>query len=111
MIRDERGSGSILALALVAATVVVALAVLSLAAGLGVRQRLIGAADTAALVAADGASGALAVIPCEAAARVAALAGGRVVRCRIDGLIATIDVVGAFVGVPIRVRSSAGPPP
>lgn len=107
----ERGSGSVLALSLVAATVVVALAVLSLAAGLGMRQRVIGAADSAALAAADAASGAVPGAPCAVAARVVSAARVRLVACHVDGLIVTIAVDDAFAGVTIRARSTAGPPP
>lgn len=107
----EAGSGSVLAVALVAATVAVALAVLALSAGLSVRQRLIGTADAAALAAADGASGGVPGAPCELARRVAAATGARLQSCRIDGLIASVEVAGAFGAVPISAHSRAGPPP
>lgn len=47
--RDDRGAGAVLAIALVAATVIVTLAVLALGAALALRQRVIGAADASAL--------------------------------------------------------------
>ncbi|MGE3192635.1 MAG: Rv3654c family TadE-like protein [Microbacteriaceae bacterium] len=109
--RDDVGSGSVLVVALVVATVAVALAVLALSAGLSVRQRLIGTADAAALAAADGASGAVPGAPCELARRVAAATGARLQSCRIDGLVASVEVAGAFGAVPISARSRAGPPP
>jgi hypothetical protein len=34
-----------------------------------------------------------------------------VTACRIDGLIASVEVAGAFGAVPISARSRAGPPP
>jgi secretion/DNA translocation related TadE-like protein len=107
----EAGSGSVLALGLIAATVAVAFAVLTLGAGLSARQRVIGAADAAALAAADGASGAVPGAPCALAERVAQVAGARVTACRIDGLIASVEVAGVFGVVPIRAGSTAGPPP
>ena len=108
--RDDRGAGAVLALALVAVTVIVALAVLALAAGLAVRQQTIGAADAASLAAADAASGAVAGDPCAAAERVAAATLAVVTRCRIDGLVATIEVSRRFGPVPVTARSTAGPP-
>jgi secretion/DNA translocation related TadE-like protein len=110
MSRDE-GSGSVMALGLVAATTAVVLAVLVLAAGLAARQSVIGTADAAALAAADTASGAVPGDPCERAEHIAGAAGARLRSCRIDGLIVTVDVSGTFAGVTIRARSAAGPPP
>ena len=110
-VSDEAGSGSVLAVALVAVMVSVALAVLALSAGLSVRQRLIGTADAAALAAADGASGAVPGVPCELARRVAAVTGAHLQSCRVDGLVASVEVTGAFGAVPISARSTAGPPP
>ena len=109
--RDDRGSGGVLALAVVGASVIVAVAVLGLGSALVVRQRVIGAADAAALAAADGASGALAADPCTAAARAAIANRASLVGCRIDGLVATVEVSARFGVTPFRARSTAGPPP
>ena len=111
VLRADRGAGAVLALAIVGATTVVLLAVLALGAALVVRQRVIGAADAAALAAADGASGAIAGMPCALAARVAESNAATLQACAIDGLIATVTV-GASVGaVSFSARSTAGPPP
>ena len=109
--RDDHGAGSVLALALVGATVVVAVAALALGSALVLRQRVIGAADAAALAAADVASGAIAGDPCPTAQRVARANGAVLLSCRIEGLIATVETSAAFGMVPVSARSRAGPPP
>jgi hypothetical protein len=63
--RDQTGAGAVLALAIVGAIALVLVAELALGSALVVRQRVIGAADAAALAAADGASGAAAGGPCD----------------------------------------------
>jgi secretion/DNA translocation related TadE-like protein len=109
--RDERGSGAVLALAIVGAAILVAVAVLGLGSALVLRQRTIGAADAAAVGAADGASGAIAVEPCRAAAQAAAANHATLVACRLDGLVATVEVSARFGVTVFTARSSAGPPP
>lgn len=99
-----------LALAIVGAMTVVLVAVLSLGVALVLRQRVIGAADAAALAAADAASGAVAGVPCGLAARVAAANGAALGGCTLDGLVATVTVSARFGVVPFSARSSAGPP-
>ncbi len=108
---DERGAGAVVALAIVGATVIVLLAVLALGAALVLRQRIIGAADGAALAAADAASGAVAGVPCTVAARVAEANGAALDVCAVDGLTATVTVRASLGPVPFSARSTAGPPP
>lgn len=110
LIRSERGAGSVLAIGMVAAVTVVALAIVGLAVGLAARQRIIGAADAAALAAADTALGHVAGAPCEVAAATARANGGVLAACRLDGLVATVEVRGTFAGIPLGARSRAGPP-
>ncbi len=74
-------------------------------------QRLAGAADAAALAAADAASGAVSGVPCERAAEVAAAAGAGVVRCTLDGLVATVTVGDMWGVLPASATARAGPPP
>lgn len=107
---DDRGSGAVLALAVVGATVVMALAALTLGSALVVRQRVIGAADASALAAADTASGAFAGDPCPTAQRVARANGAVLSACRIDGLIATVEASARFGLIPVSAHSRAGPP-
>lgn len=109
-LRADRGSGAVLAIALVLAVVVIGLAGVSLAAALSARQRVIGAADLAALGAADAASGAIGGVPCQVATGVARANGGRLAACTATGLVVTVTVVGSFAGIPIEAHSTAGPP-
>jgi secretion/DNA translocation related TadE-like protein len=108
---SDRGSGAVIALALVGATLMVALAALTLGSALVVRQRVIDAADASALAAADTASGALAGDPCPTAQRVAWANGAVLSACRIDGLIATVEASARFGLIPVTARARAGPPP
>lgn len=107
---SDAGSGGVLALALIGAAAIVAVAVFGLGSALVVRQRIIGAADAAALAAADGASGAVPADPCSAAAAVAGSMGGTLTACALDGLVATVEVSGGFGSIPFSARSTAGPP-
>ena len=70
-----------------------------------------GAADAAALAAADTASGALPGVPCEAASRTADVNGASVASCSLDGLIAEVTVSRECAGIVIEARARAGPPP
>jgi secretion/DNA translocation related TadE-like protein len=110
LLRDDRGAGAVLAIALVMAVVVVGLSGVTLAAALSARQRVIGAADLAALAAADAASGVIGGVPCEVAAGVARANGARLAGCESSGLVVTVTAVGSFAGIPIEARSRAGPP-
>ncbi|GAA3875665.1 hypothetical protein GCM10022381_17960 [Leifsonia kafniensis] len=108
---QERGSGSVLAVGLLGATMAATAAVIPVLVTLSVSAQVQGAADAAALAAADTASGALPGVPCEAASRTAEVNGASVVVCTIDGLIASVTVSRVFVGITIDARSRAGPPP
>ena len=107
--RDE-GSGTILGVAIIAATMCTTGLVVSAFAVLALQQSVHGAADAAALAAADTASGAIAGFPCEAAAQAATINGTSVSSCAIDGLIAEISVERAAGPFVLRSRSRAGPP-
>jgi secretion/DNA translocation related TadE-like protein len=106
---DDCGSGSILAVALLAVIVLFTVA-LAVASGLAVAgRRAATAADLAALAAADSASGLLPGIPCEEAARVAAANAALLGDCAIDGQIAlvTVKLLGRW---PVHSTARAGPP-
>ncbi|MGN8551303.1 UNVERIFIED_CONTAM: helicase [Microbacterium sp. SLM126] len=90
-----------------AAALTVGLASVSAAAVFG--QRLAGAADAAALAAADAASGAVTGVPCERAHQVAAASGVAVAVCDLDGLIATVTVSGRFGALTATAQARAGP--
>lgn len=111
MIGEDRGAGSVLAITLMAAVSIAALAVVSGGGALVARQRVVGAADAAALGAADALSGAVPGDPCDLATRVAAANRAALGACALDGLVATVEVSGGTRLLPVRVRSTAGPPP
>jgi hypothetical protein len=75
-------------------------------------QRVAGAADAAALAAADAVTGAVVVSdePCAVAARVAGAAGATLTGCSIEGFVATVQVESAYAGVVAVSRARAGPP-
>ena len=110
LLRDDRGGGTVLALALVMVVVTIGLSGVVLASALTARQRVVGAADLAALAAADAASGAIGGRPCEVAASVARGNSARLMACESDGLVVSVTVGGEFAGIPIVARSRAGPP-
>jgi secretion/DNA translocation related TadE-like protein len=82
-----------------------------LGAGLVVRQRTIAASDAAALAAADVLLGASPGDPCAVAASVAERNGATLESCELDGYLATVTTGSRVAGVPILVRSTAGPEP
>jgi secretion/DNA translocation related TadE-like protein len=106
----DAGSGSILAIAVIASVVALTMMLVPLAQALVVKQRVVAAADAGALAAADTASGAIAGFPCEAATRAVRLNAARVERCEIDGLVATVSAVSSYWGLNITVLARAGPP-
>jgi secretion/DNA translocation related TadE-like protein len=104
-------AGSIAAIGVVgcAATLCLGLVLTASAAVFG--QRLAGAADAAALAAADAASGAVIGVPCESADAVARSAGAELSTCEVDGLTATVTLSAKFTQLPATARARAGPPP
>jgi secretion/DNA translocation related TadE-like protein len=106
----ERGSGSVLAVGLAGAIVCLAAVVVPLYGVLAVRSTVAGAADAAALAAADARIGLVSGYPCVRAAEVAAANGAVMTQCRVDGLVATVTVQRDFAGFSIEQRASAGPP-
>ena len=75
-----------------------------------VGQSVQGAADAAALAAADTASGAVAGVPCAAAAEAARLNGASVTACTVDGLIASVSAARGYLGFELGAQARAGPP-
>jgi secretion/DNA translocation related TadE-like protein len=108
--RGDGGAGAILGVALVAVVVCVTAMALPLYAVLVTRQALAGAADAAALAAADVRVGILPGEPCAVAATVAAANGAGLSGCVIDGLVVTVAVTGTVAGFAVGVSATAGPP-
>jgi len=107
----QRGSGSILGVALIAGVLCMVAMLLPLQLALARGQAIASAADASALAAADVRSGAVAGFPCEAAAAVARANGAELTACALDGLVATVGVSGSVLGLPVRAAATAGPPP
>ncbi|MFH8249297.1 Rv3654c family TadE-like protein [Microbacterium sp. B2969] len=103
--------GSVLAVGIVACAATLVVAAGAVTGAAVASQRLAGAADAAALAAADAASGAVRGIPCERAVEVAAASGAALEACDVDGLIATVTVSAPFGRLVARASARAGPPP
>ncbi|MFI6057585.1 Rv3654c family TadE-like protein [Streptomyces sp. NPDC051286] len=105
----DRGVATVWVAVTTAALCAVFAAVLALGQVVVARHRAGGAADLAALAAADRAlRGAEAA--CRAAAEVAEAQGAAVVRCAVQGEIADVTALVRFGPYAPEVRSRAGPP-
>lgn len=104
-------AGSVLAIGVLAVAAAVTLGMSAVGGAAVVSQRVSGAADAAALAAADGASGAVSGEPCDRAGAVAAASGALLTQCATAGLIATVTVVARYAGVEVSASARAGPPP
>lgn len=109
-VRGEHGSGSLLALAIAGAVVAVATLMVPVLSLFVVGQSMRNAADAAALAAADTASGAVAGVPCDAAAEAARLNDAKLDACALDGLIASVTVSREVGGFDVSSTARAGPP-
>ena len=107
---EERGSATVLALAIVSAVVALAAGFVSVLAATVASQSAANAADASAMAAADAVSGVVAADPCTLAAETAERNGARLRSCEIDGPVATVSVSvgGGALGATAAAR--AGPP-
>jgi secretion/DNA translocation related TadE-like protein len=106
----ETGSGSLLAVAVIGATIASVALGVPLLAGIGTRQSAEGAADASALAGADVAAGSYPGSPCVVAADVARANGARLAGCEVDGLVVTVRASTEFLGLPLAASATAGPP-
>ncbi len=109
-LRAERGSGTVLGLGVLAAVAGITIVVLPLYSAFAGRQAVSGAADAAALAAADTRAGVVSGYPCDLAHAIAELNATRLVSCDLDGLVATVAVSRKILGVDVVVFATAGPP-
>ncbi|MGV8877010.1 MAG: Rv3654c family TadE-like protein [Rhodoglobus sp.] len=107
----ERGAGTIAMVGLIAAVIVLTALVIPVYGALGVRHAIAGAADAAALAAADTASGLIAGFPCENAARLAVANDAHIEECTVDGRIVTVTASRRILGILVTTTATAGPPP
>jgi len=110
MTAGERGAGSILMVGVVASVVALTALALPLYTVLIVRASVSGAADAAALAAADTAVGLAGGVPCDQAALVARSNGADLDSCTADGLIVTVSVSRSIMGLGVVAVATAGPP-
>jgi secretion/DNA translocation related TadE-like protein len=107
----ERGAGSVLAIGVIASTVLLSIACIPLVLVLVVKSQALAAADAAALAAADVRVGVIAGFPCEVARNIADANGMQLASCTLDGLDATVTVTCRVAGLDIEASARAGPPP
>ena len=110
LVNGETGAGSVLSVAIIAAVLCLASLLLPLQFALARKQQAAGAADAAALAAADARSGAVSGVPCVVAAQVAVANGARLDACELDGLVATVQVSTSVLGFGVVSAATAGPP-
>lgn len=106
----ERGSASLLILGLVTALLAFTLLTTAVTAALIARQRVAGAADAAALAAADTILGIRPGEPCRIAAETASANRVMLEGCRVDGSLVTVETGTLLVGIRITASATAGPP-
>jgi secretion/DNA translocation related TadE-like protein len=107
---DDSGAVSVIAVALLSVGATTTVAVAGVASCLVDRHRLGGAADAAALAAADAASGLVAGEPCAAAALLADGNSVGLASCVVEGSTVTVTVVSTLAGLPIEAAATAGQP-
>ncbi|MHA6667242.1 Rv3654c family TadE-like protein [Homoserinimonas sp. A447] len=108
-LRDESGAGSILVVAILAAVLGLSALSVPLYSVLAVKGVASGAADAAALAAADVAIGLAPGVPCVAAARIAEANGTVLSACQPDGLVVTVRVEAVVLGFTVGATATAGP--
>lgn len=106
---DAAGSGSILAIGIVAALVTVLGLSVPTTMALAARHTVAAAADAAAIAAADTAVGIYAGVPCDRAAQVVEAHGVTLSSCAVDGLVVTVAASRGILGVTVTGKASAGP--
>lgn len=106
---DDRGAGTVLVVGVIAVVLSAGLALVAAGVGLARGQQLSGAADAAALAAADVLLGWVPGEPCAAATRIAAAHNARLIECASEGLAVTVRVGASILGLPIEREARAGP--
>lgn len=107
----EGGSGSILAIAVLAGVLALTAGILPLGAVFSAQRQAANSADAAALAAADVAVGIAPGDPCSAARMVATANGVQLASCTLDGTEATVQTVVRRGGFVVSSRATAGSPP
>ena len=108
---NDRGAGGVLGLAIIGALVMLGATAIPLYAVLATRSAVAGAADAAALAAADARVGVVGGFPCDVARQVASANGASMASCEVDGYVATVSVERSVLGFRLSARATAGPAP
>jgi secretion/DNA translocation related TadE-like protein len=106
----DRGSGTLLGLAIIGAIAALVSLTIPVGIGLAIRQSIATAADTAALAAADVSAGISPGSPCDVARTVATANRATLARCSVDGLVVTVRTEGHYLGLSLTATAIAGPP-
>jgi len=107
----ERGSGTVLAIALIGCVVALLVAILPVSTLVVARHSVEAAADAGALAGADVAVGIQPGYPCEIAAMVVESNGASLAGCEADGLVVTVAASRTLLGISLTAAATAGPAP
>lgn len=108
-VRSENGSGSVLALGILAVAVGMFALLQLLAVTLHQNRINEVAVDTAAIAAADSLRGLSTGYPCEVAERIAHINGANLTACRIVGFEVSLRVQSETLGIVLSATARAGP--
>lgn len=109
-ITEERGSGSLLALSIVACLVLVVGLIVPVAGALLAKQRVASSADAAALAAANTVSGRVTGFACERAEEIGSLTDTEIRECTVTGAVVTVVAASRYLIFDVVARARAGPP-
>jgi hypothetical protein len=107
----SRGSGTLQAVALVAASALLGSSAIAISSALVHAAAAQAVANQASLAASDVARGIVPGIPCRVARALVAEAGFSLGRCEISGGEAAVVVQGQWWGLEVSKRARAAPPP
>ncbi|MGM1029820.1 MAG: Rv3654c family TadE-like protein [Actinomycetota bacterium] len=108
-LRDERGSGAAVALAIATAALLLGMLVVGAGTASIAQSRAAAAADAAALGAADALAGYADGSPCALAQAIAAASGARLADCLLDGLEAHVTTAVPVGPLTASATAIAGP--
>src|SRR5689334_12720397 len=106
---DDRGSGSVLALAIMCAVLTVAGGALLVVGAVAARARAAAGADLAALAAAEIVAGPVAGVASDGAGQVAGANGAELAECVREGAIVTVVASVPYLGLRASAAARAGP--
>ena len=113
----EQGSGTVMALGIIAALIIASLLVAGICAAVHTKNQAQNAADAAALAAADSLRGISSGEPCQVARKIAEANGAQLVACAFPTRAETVDVrvhkalPGPFAALgPVQAIARAGSP-